>query len=59
MNTAARITTVAQGGQVIISQSAQEKVGAMCKVKLLGKFDMPDHPEGKISKTAHHNDSFH
>jgi hypothetical protein len=52
VNTAARITTLAHGGQVLISEATFGKVkeSALAKERnrlgCVGKFEMPDSPEG-------------
>jgi hypothetical protein len=52
VNTAARITTLSHGGQVLISEAAWDKIreSAMSKERnrlaCVGKFEMPDSPEG-------------
>jgi class 3 adenylate cyclase len=52
VNTAARITTMSHGGQIVLSQAVFEKIKATDLAKeakrlaCLGKFEMPDSPEG-------------
>jgi class 3 adenylate cyclase len=53
VNAAARITALTHGGQVVISQEALEKVKSSHadwmdkhRVCSLGKFEMPDVPQG-------------
>lgn len=52
VNTAARITTMAHGGQILVTQQAFKKVKGLPLAKepkrlvYLGKFEMPDAPKG-------------
>jgi class 3 adenylate cyclase len=64
VNTAARITTMSHGGQIVVSQAVYDRIrdSGLAKEKKrlasLGKFDMPDSPQGAAppthaSHTAH------
>jgi hypothetical protein len=64
VNAAARITALAHGGQVLVSEAAQRKMGlkSLCgddageqatkKFVALGRFEMPDAPKGS-SHSSH------
>jgi class 3 adenylate cyclase len=53
VNTAARITTLAQGGQVVLSAAVWENIKGTALAKernrcaYLGKCEMPDSPQGR------------
>jgi class 3 adenylate cyclase len=70
VNTAARITTMSHGGQIVVSQAVYDRIrdSGLAKEKKrlasLGKFDMPDSPQGAAPlthtpHTAHRTHSRH
>ncbi len=57
VNVSARLTTLAQGGQILLSNAAlsnlnSEFVNEKNRIAYLGKFQMPDSPDGSL---AHHH----
>ena len=60
VNATARITALTHGGQIVLSQAVYEKIKATTaaaghphtgRLRSLGRFEMPDSPNGAISLT--------
>jgi hypothetical protein len=57
VNATARITALTHGGQIVLSQAVYEKIKATAagghphksRLRSLGRFEMPDSPNGAIS----------